>query len=172
MENRGSSKDNGLMDRAYTMFKYFITTVMLVMVVVIFVNACMRYIFNQGFAASEEIARFAFVWISFLGMIIAYFQNKHVSVDFLAVLFKGRGRLVFDLISDSIIFIALSSMLYGSILYYQDTWLLKSPATGIPYGFIYVAAILAAILMIFKLFSLVKKQISEYKQYELERGEK
>jgi len=171
MDNQGNGKKNDLMNKSYTAFKYFITIIMLFMVVVIFINACMRYIFNQGFAASEELARFAFIWISFLGMIIAYFQNKHVGVDFVASMFKGGKRLVFDLITDTVIFVALISMMYGSILYYQDTWSLKSPATGIAYGYIYIAAIFAAILMIFKLFSLVRKQFSEYKQYKLERGE-
>ena len=171
MDNKDNGKKNDLRDRSYKAFKYFITIIMLFMVVVIFINAVMRYVFNQGFAASEELARFAFIWISFLGMVIAYFQNKHVGVDFLAVMFKGGKRLVFNIITDIIVLVALSSMLYGSILYYQDTWLLTSPATGIAYGYIYIAAIFAAILMIFKLFSLVKNQISEYKQFKLERGE-
>lgn len=170
--NKDNGNKNDLRDKSYTAFKYFITVIMLFMVVVIFINAVLRYVFNQGFAASEELARFAFIWISFLGMIIAYFQDKHVGVDFLAALFKGGKRLVFNFVTDAIVLFALGSMLYGSILYYQDTWTLKSPATGIAYGYIYVAAIFAAILMIFKLFSLVKKQISEYKQYKLEGGDK
>lgn len=172
MENQINDKKNNLKEKSYDIFKYIITVVMMFMVIVIFINAGMRYLFNQGFAASEELGRFAFIWISFLGMVVAYFQNKHVGVDFLAVRFKGGKRLVFDLITDAIVLVTLVAMLYGSILYYQKTWLLKSPATGISYGYIYFAAIFVAILMIFKLFSTVKKQISEYKQYKLERGDK
>lgn len=171
MDNQTSDKKSYLKEKSYKIFTYFIAIVMMFMVIVIFINAGMRYIFNQGFAASEELGRFAFIWISFLGMVIAYFQNKHVGVDFLATAFKGGKRLVFDLITDSIILVTLISMLYGSFLYYQKTWMLKSPATNISYGYIYIAAIFVAILMIFKLFSTVKKQILEYKQSKFERGD-
>lgn len=171
MNNQNISKKSNLKDKAYTTFKYVITTISLFMVIVIFINAFMRYVFNKGFAASEELGRFAFIWLSFMGMTIAYFKGKHVGVDFLAERFKGGKRLVFDLITDTIIFIALIAMTYGSILYYQDTMLLKSPATNISYAYIYIAAIISAILMIFKLFDNIKKQIAVYKQNKSEGSE-
>lgn len=171
MDNKSLSNESNMKDKIYTVFKYAITIISLFMVVVIFINALMRYVFNSGFAASEELGRFAFIWLSFMGITIAYFKGKHVGVDFLAEKFKGGKRLAFDLVTNAIIFIALFAMFYGSILYYKDTMLLKSPATNISYAFIYVAAIISALLMIFKLVQNVKDQIVTYKQNKLEGSE-
>ncbi|MGD9569615.1 MAG: TRAP transporter small permease [Sedimentibacter sp.] len=171
MDNQSFSKESNFKDKMYTAFKYAITVISLFMVIVIFINAFMRYVFNYGFAASEELGRFAFIWLSFMGMTVAYYKGKHVGVDFLAERFKGGKRLAFDLITDAIVFVALFAMLYGSILYYQDTMLLKSPATNISYAYIYIAAIISALLMIFKLFDNIKKQIKTYTQYKSEGSE-
>lgn len=171
MDNQSLSKESNMKDKMYTVFKYAITVISLFMVVVIFINAMMRYVFNYGFAASEELGRFAFIWLSFMGMTIAYFKGKHVGVDFLAEKFKGGKRLAFDLITDAIIFIALFSMFYGSVLYYKETMVLRSPATNISYAYIYIAAIISAILMIVKLVENIKNQISAYKQYKSEGSE-
>ena len=171
MDNQNINNESNLKDKMYSIFKYVITIISLFMVIVIFVNAFMRYVFNRGFAASEELGRFAFIWLSFMGITVAYFKGKHVGVDFLAEKFVGGKRLVFDLITDTIVFIALFAFLYGSILYFQDTMLLKSPATNISYAFIYIAPIISAFLMIVKLFDNIKKQISTYKQYKSERSE-
>lgn len=171
METKSSNRKKRLRENSLTMFKYLITVIMMFMVVVIFANAVMRYVLNQGFASSEELGRFGFVWLSFVGMVMAYFQNKHAGVDFIAELFKGGKRLVFNLITDALVLVTLVAMLVGSILYYQDTWKLTSPATGIPYGYIYIAAIIAAILMIFKLFEVAKGHITDYKNLKVERGE-
>lgn len=172
MENKNIGENNSLKEKSYILFKYVITIVMMFMVIVIFANATMRYVLNTGFAASEELARFAFVWISFLGMTIAFFKGKHAGVDFLANAFRGRKRFVFDQITNIFIFVALIAMLYGSVLYLEDTWSLTSPATGIQYGFVYVSALIGTVLMILKLFSIIKHQYTAYKQDKLKRGDK
>lgn len=169
MNNKNSNDETK--EKIYTLFKYFITIVMLFMVAVIFINAAMRYIFNSGFAASEELGRFAFIWISFLGMTIAYYNDKHVGVDFIAGLFKGRGRLIFDFITYIAIFISLAGMLYGSLLYFSKTMMLKSPATNIPYGYVYISAIIAMILMLFKLFNIAWRRVSDYKDSKMIKGD-
>lgn len=41
------------------------------MVVMVFGNVVLRYAFNSGIAISEEVSRWLFVWITFLGAIVA-----------------------------------------------------------------------------------------------------
>ena len=42
-----------------------------VMVVLVFTNVVLRYALNSGIAVSEELSRWLFVWLTFLGGIVA-----------------------------------------------------------------------------------------------------
>ena len=51
------------------------------MVVMVFGNVVLRYGFNTGLDFSEELSRFFFIWITFLGAIIAMRENAHLGLD-------------------------------------------------------------------------------------------
>ncbi|MEO5883317.1 MAG: TRAP transporter small permease subunit, partial [Caldimonas sp.] len=40
------------------------------MVVLVFGNVVLRYGFNSGITASEELSRFLFVWLTFMGAVV------------------------------------------------------------------------------------------------------
>ena len=48
---------------------------MAVMVVLVFGNVVMRYVFNSGITLSEELSRWLFVWLTFLGAVIAMHER-------------------------------------------------------------------------------------------------
>jgi len=51
------------------------------MVVMVFGNVVLRYGFNSGIISSEELSRFLFIWITFLGAIIAVREGTHLGLD-------------------------------------------------------------------------------------------
>jgi TRAP-type C4-dicarboxylate transport system permease small subunit len=48
------------------------------MVIMVFGNVVLRYGFNSGLDFSEELSRFFFIWVTFLGAIIAMRENAHL----------------------------------------------------------------------------------------------
>ncbi|MDR3221969.1 MAG: TRAP transporter small permease [Candidatus Accumulibacter sp.] len=52
-----------------------------VMIVLVFLNVVLRYIFSTGFAWSEEIARLCFIYLVYLGAIGAMRDNQHLIID-------------------------------------------------------------------------------------------
>ena len=46
---------------------YLMAAMLALMVVLVFGNVVMRYAFNSGFTLSEELSRWLFVWLTFLG---------------------------------------------------------------------------------------------------------
>ena len=50
------------------------------MVAVIFLQVVNRYVFNSPIAWTEEVARFMFVWLSFLGAFLALRANAHINI--------------------------------------------------------------------------------------------
>lgn len=54
-----------------------------VMVVLVFGNVLLRYGFNSGITLSEELSRWLFVWMTFLGAIVALKEHGHLGTDML-----------------------------------------------------------------------------------------
>ena len=64
------------------------------MVVAVFVNVVLRYVFDTGIVFYEELSRLLFVWLVCIGAIVASAENKHLGFDMLTSRLKGVPRLV------------------------------------------------------------------------------
>lgn len=80
---------------AYCQFiSYLIAAALALMVVLVFGNVFMRYAFNSGFSVSEELSRWLFVWLTFLGAIVALRDNGHLGTDMLVGRLGPKGRKI------------------------------------------------------------------------------
>ena len=53
------------------------------MVVLVFGNVVLRYGFNSGISVSEEMSRWLFVWLTFLGGVVALHEHAHLGTEML-----------------------------------------------------------------------------------------
>ena len=60
-----------IIDLYCRILKCTIAVCLAVMVVLVFGNVALRYIFNSGITMSEELSRWLLVWLTFLGAIVA-----------------------------------------------------------------------------------------------------
>ena len=74
---------NKVIDLYCKLIAYLLAAIMTAMVVLVFGNVFMRYVFNSGFTISEELSRWLFVWMTFLGAVVALRENGHLGTDFL-----------------------------------------------------------------------------------------
>ena len=51
------------------------------MVIMVFGNVVMRYAFNSGITVSEELSRWLFLWLIFLGASVAVHEQAHMGSD-------------------------------------------------------------------------------------------
>ncbi len=116
-----------------------------IMLAMVFLNASLRYILNSGITVSEEIARWLFVWMTFLGAIVAVKKHLHLGVDILV------RRLPLPLQKFCAILSSLL-MLYACYLLFVGSWAQTvinidtvSPASGIPVAVLYATGIVASI---------------------------
>ena len=65
----------------FHLLKIAIALCLALMVVLVFGNVVLRYAFNMGITVSEELSRFLFVWLTFLGAIVAFREHGHLGVD-------------------------------------------------------------------------------------------
>jgi len=119
-----------------------------IMVILVFLNVVLRYGFDSGLTWSEEIARFGFVWIVFLGAVIALKDKSHLGVDLLTAKLPLFVQKILYVISNLLIIFVLGLFIDGLLKMMELNKLVKGPATGIPINILYLAGLFAAVVMV------------------------
>jgi TRAP-type C4-dicarboxylate transport system permease small subunit len=83
-----------LIDRFCRLLSAVMVLFLALMVVMVFGNVVLRYGFNSGITMSEELSRWLFVWMTFLGALIALRNHAHLGTDSLVSRLPVRGRKV------------------------------------------------------------------------------
>lgn len=112
------------------------------MVLVVFVNTVLRYVFNSGIIQAEELVRYLFIWAIYLAVISVYYEHNHISVTTLTDRLSPRGRLLMGLFAGLVSLYALAVLTQGSVMYFIETTTMGQ-VTKIPYK-VAVAAVLTA----------------------------
>ncbi|MGJ9385625.1 TRAP transporter permease DctQ [Salipaludibacillus neizhouensis] len=111
------------------------------MVVAIALQVFMRHVMNSSLSWSEELARYCFIWLVYIGISYGVKKQRHIKVDVMLVLLKDKAKIVLNIVSN-IIFLgfAIFVVIYGydiskQLLGFGQT----SPALHIPMGIVYLA---------------------------------
>jgi TRAP-type transport system small permease protein len=127
------------------------------MVLMVFGNVVLRYGFNSGITFSEELSRWAFVWMTFLGAIIALKDNGHLGTDMLVGRLGPTGKKVCLAIAETL-------MLYSVWLIFSGSWSqvvisreVEAPVTGWSMAWLPAAGVVFAVsAAVFHLLKLAK----------------
>lgn len=94
-----------------------LTYMFMAMVAVIFFQVIMRFVLNNSSSWSEELGKFIFVWISWLGISIGHRRKEHIKITLLVDRLPYKVGLAFEVISE-LILIAICgiTMYYGFIM--------------------------------------------------------
>lgn len=127
---------------------YFILIALSVMVILVFINVVLRYALNSGIPEAEELSRFFFMWTVFLGIIVAYKDDEHVSVTLLVDNIKGLLKKIINSLAFIVKLLTIIFILYGGIKYTILASTYKTAATGTNFAVITVAIVVMAISML------------------------
>jgi TRAP-type C4-dicarboxylate transport system permease small subunit len=127
--------------------RWMIIVLMLVMTAIVFAQIFFRYVFNVPLGWSEELARFAFVWVSFIGASALMRVKEHINVTVFTDLFPVRMRAACIVTANLCAMICVYFFLVGGIELTRNEWGQLAPALQIPMGWVYIAIPVAATLM-------------------------
>jgi TRAP-type C4-dicarboxylate transport system permease small subunit len=137
--------------------KFVIALCLAAMVVLVFGNVTLRYVFNSGITQSEELSRWLLVWLTFLGAIVAVREHAHLGVDALVKALPPIGRKLCFVTSYLLMLFANWLLVQGSwkqaVITYGDS----APATGLSVGLFFyssgvVFGVSAAVIMLYDLY--------------------
>ncbi|MGB6118953.1 MAG: TRAP transporter small permease [Mesorhizobium sp.] len=132
--------------------KVLVVTLLALMVALVFGNVLLRYAFNSGITISEELSRWLFVWLTFLGSIYALREHQHLGTDFMVSRLGPRGRFI-CLLAGHVLMLWVCWLLFaGSLEQTRLNWNVSAPSTGLSVAWFYgsgvVLGVSAAIVLI------------------------
>jgi len=107
------------------------------MVAMVFGNVVLRYAFDSGIDVSEELSRFFFVWLTFVGAVVVARENAHMGVETLVVRLGPPGRKVCMGLSDALVLGCCVLFFWGTWKQAPLNWSNKATITGMPMLWVY-----------------------------------
>lgn len=86
--------------------EYLLVGSLVVTVFIIFIQIIARYVFNSSLSWSEELARYIFIWQIWLGASLGVRERKHIRIEIIFDIFKGKRKQYVDGLA-TLIWIAL-----------------------------------------------------------------
>lgn len=125
----------------------FCVLILSAMSILVFLNVVLRYGFNSSISVTEEVARYMFVWLAFLGAVLAFSENQHVSVTVLVEKLSPIGRQLLRIVTDIAILFCCYLIVEGSWVQFNLNINNLAPISGLPQGITYLASVVSGALM-------------------------
>ncbi|WP_296972116.1 TRAP transporter small permease [Tepidanaerobacter sp. EBM-38] len=141
---------------------------MSVMTVLIFVQVIMRYVFSNSLSWSEELARYVFIWLIYLGISYGAKIRKHIKIDAAMKLFPASIRPYVTIVGDICFFLFAVYITITGYKYVgmQATFNKVSPALHIPYKYVFAAPMVGFCLVCYRQYQTIKYRIDCIKRGE------
>jgi TRAP-type C4-dicarboxylate transport system permease small subunit len=115
------------------------------MVGLVFGNVVMRYAFNSSISISEEVSRWLFVWITFLGAVVALRERTHLGTDVVVSRLPPMGKKICFVVAHLLMLYVCWLVFSGSLEQAQINSTSMAPATQLPLSIIYYAGVVFAV---------------------------
>lgn len=159
----------------FQLLKFSTVVFLASMVVLVFGNVVLRYGFNSGIAVSEELSRWLFVWLVFVGAAVAVKDHAHLGMDSVVSRLSPLGKKICFVASHVL-------MLYCVYLFFVGTWAqtvlnvdVAAPATGLSSGFFYgvglVFCVTSFAVLLFDLYQMLRGRLREEDLIQVKESE-
>jgi len=128
--------------------KSFVFSAFILMVVVTFMQVVSRYVFGHSFFWAEELARYAMVWLTFLGAALAILEREHINIDFFIKQLPKALYPYANVLINLILVIFVAALMYYSLPIIQTSMKIHSTGLGIPMGYVNLALPVSGVFMI------------------------
>ena len=134
----------------------------IITVIIVFLQVVMRTVFNSSLVWSEELARYLFIWLIYIGVAYGVKKNRHISVEVVTYILGRKGNWILSIIANILFLIFAILICYLSFNVTMSVNRM-SPAMGIPMSLVYAAPFVGMLLTSIRI---VQKLIDDRKTYK------
>lgn len=154
-----------LIDRLCRLLSAVMVVCLALMVVMVFGNVVLRYGFNRGITISEELSRWLFVWMTFLGALVALRGHAHLGTDALVSRLPVPGKKICLGLTHLLMLYLCWLMFRGAWQQTVINWPTTSAVMEVSMGYFYASglffSVLAILFILSDLWRLVTGRLSE-----------
>ena len=154
-----------LIDRCCKALEWLIALMLAAMVLLVFGNVVLRYVANSGITVSEELSRWLFVWMTFLGAVVALKEHGHLGTDMLVSRLGPTGKRMCLVLAQLLMLWATWLLFSGSLAQARINWEVQAPVSGLSVAIFYAAgiafAVPAGVLLLRELWRTVTGRLRE-----------
>jgi TRAP-type C4-dicarboxylate transport system permease small subunit len=136
--------------RANTICAKLSGLILLFMILSMFVDVFLRYVFNHPSVWVTEVSTYLLLYVVFLGTAYTLQQDTHIRVTFIRDFFDARAKRIIDLLTSIFGMLFTLALLWQTSVMtwtaFKEDWV--SPTTLVaPYAYIYCAMVFGALLL-------------------------
>lgn len=134
-----------------------VVALMALMTALIGVQIFMRYVMGASLSWSEELARYFFIWATYVGIAYAVRKDAHIRVTMATDLLSPKGQAFMRILTHVIFGAFALFVMYQGWFMVEKTFRFgqKSASLGIPMGIIYLAPFTGFLLVVLRLMQAV-----------------
>ena len=164
-----------MLNRAFQAVEALLAALLLGMVLMVLGNVVLRYAFNSGIVVSEELSRFFFVWLTFLGAIVAMHDGSHLGMDSVVARLSRRGKVICLALSQALILLCCAMLVWGTWRQHEVNATNMAPVTGLSmiwvFGVGYLTGTAIGIHALHKLWRIASGKITDAELIEVSESE-
>nr|WP_321457949.1 TRAP transporter small permease [uncultured Cohaesibacter sp.] len=148
-----------LVDAIFKVLSGFAILLFTVLFVVVMTQIILRYIFNSPLVWSDEFAQYAFIWLCFIGWLMASRNNQHIVITTVIGRLSEQGQKVM------LFFIEIASTVFSCVMLYEGYAITMRNVTvstaslffpfAVVYAIVPVFAVIAILLSLVKMADLI-----------------
>ncbi|WP_370314030.1 TRAP transporter small permease [Sagittula sp.] len=104
-----------LIDGFFRLLEVLLVLLLAGMTIMVFANVVLRYGFGSGIDVSEELSRFFFVWLIFLGAIVAMRHNMHMGFDLVVTTVRPPVRRALLTLANGLVLAVCVMVFVGTV---------------------------------------------------------
>lgn len=135
------------------------------MVSLVFGNVVLRYAFNSGIPISEEMSRWLFVWLTFLGGIVALREHAHLGTEILVGKLGPAGKKACLLMAHALMLMICYMLFSGALEQTKINWDVSAPSSGASMAWFYavglVFSVSAASILLNDMFKVLTGKVAD-----------
>lgn len=117
--------------------------------VLVVVQVFSRYVLNSPIPWTEELARFFFIWFTFVAAAYVMSQRKHIAVIVLSNVLNPKVTAAIEVAVNISVAVVAVIMAIGAYDLVESSMRLNAPASNIPMGVVYLSALVGYIFVAF-----------------------
>ncbi len=135
-------------DKVEKFILFILAIILAIMVIALFLQVILRYLFKSATPWAEELARYAFIWLSMLGATVAMRRGRHMNMDYFVNLLPQNIGKITNIVAHILIIFFLAVVTYYGIGLVIMTHKQLSSGMRIPMSYVYLSIPIGSMFMI------------------------